>query len=372
VSAPPPQRRPAPEVDVPTPGAGGRVAIRGVAAGGAVALVAWAASGAFAHDRPAQLGAMAAAGEIRLASPDDGTAVLTASHMVPGDAVSGTVTLANTGDADGDLQLDRTAVVDSLGAGGGRLSGALRVEVDDVTGGMPQPVFDGALDQFDDLTFGRLAAGEQRTYRLTARLPDRGLPPGPMAGDNALQGATTQVDWTWHAEPMPGPAATPTPTPSPAVTPAPTTAPRPITTPLDSAAAASVLTLRIPWQRVMRTHGITVWGTCDRLCRLTFSARVQTAPRHGGHRRTLLARRVFRVAGTRRTLQPGLERRIKLRLTPRAVRRLRSILLKRGRAAVLVRARVRSALGAATVRRRIVIVTKRRATHHRVAQRKRR
>jgi hypothetical protein len=129
-----------------------------------------------------------------------------------------------------------------------------------------------------------------------------------------------------------------------------------------------VLTLRLPWQRVMMTRGITVWGTCDQLCRLTFTARVQTAPRHGGKRRTLMRRRVFKVAGTKRTLQPGLERAIKLRLARGAMRRLHAVLLVRGRAAVQVRARVRSSLGVATVSRRIVIVTSRRAARHRAAQ----
>jgi hypothetical protein len=131
--------------------------------------------------------------------------------------------------------------------------------------------------------------------------------------------------------------------------------------------AASVLTLRIPWQRVMTTRGITVWGTCDRVCRLTFTAKVQTAPRHG-RARTAMALKVFRVAGSRRTLEPGHEHRIKLRLTPRAVVRLHSVLLTRGRAAVLVNAKVRSSLGTATVKRRIVIVTNRRAARHRATQ----
>jgi hypothetical protein len=151
-------------------------------------------------------------------------------------------------------------------------------------------------------------------------------------------------------------------------TPAPTASPQPIRS-NDPDAAASVLTLRIPWQRVMSTRGITVWGSCDRLCRLTFSASVQTAPkRKNAHRRTVMRGKVFRVHGTKRKLRPGAERRIKLRLTPKAVLKLHSVLLARGRAGVQVNARVRSSLGTATVRRRIVIVTSRRAARHRAAQ----
>jgi hypothetical protein len=151
----------------------------------------------------------------------------------------------------------------------------------------------------------------------------------------------------------------------------PTPAGSPLTPPPvpGGASPASVLTLRIPWQRVLTTRGIPAWGTCDRRCRLTFSARVQTAPRHG-KRRTVMRRHVFKVAGTKRILRPGHERAIKLRLTRRAVVRLRSVLLVHGRAAVLVRAKVRSNLGVATVKRRIVIVTNRRAAQRRAAARR--
>jgi hypothetical protein len=366
VSFPPPSVRPAPKPEPQRGDARGRGAVRALAASGVLALGAWGASGALAHDRPAELGAMAATGEIHLASAEDGTTVLTASEMVPGDAVSGTVTLQNTGDAAGDLRVDRSDLQDVLGRGRGRMSRSLLVRVDDVTGGAPQLRFSGGLVALDDLDLGALAAGERRTYRVTAWLPDGGRPSGPLAGDNALQAAGTEVEWTWHAEPVAPPAVPPAPTPT--ATPAPPAGdvPLPVQRP---PSAASVLTLRLPWQRVLRTHGITVWGTCDQRCRLTFSAKVQTAPRHGARRRTVMRRRVFKVAGTKRTLQPGLERAIKLRLTRRAMRRLRSVLLVRGRAAVRVDARVRSSLGAATVKRRIVITTSRRAAQHRATQR---
>jgi hypothetical protein len=51
------------------------------------------------------------------------------------------------------------------------------------------------------------------------------------------------------------------------------------------------------------------------------------------------------------------------------VARLHRTLLTRGRAAVLVKARVRSSLGAATVKRRIVITTSNRAARQRAAKR---
>ena len=296
--------------------------------------------------------------------------MLTAAHLVPGQSVSGVVHLSNAGDADGALQLARTAITDTPGIGGGKLSDALQLTIDDVTTSTPRPVFTGELGAFELIRVGRLPAGGSRTYRLTATLPDGGLPASPAAGDNALQGGSVRVDWRGlPRRSIPTPAGSPTPSPTPTATPAPTTTPAP-PQPIQSGGggpAASVLTLRIPWQRVLMTRGITAWGSCDRFCRLTFTAKVQTAPRHG-HRRTVMNGRVFRVAGTKRALQPGAERRIKLRLTPKAVVALHQVLLARGRAAVLVNARVRSSLGAATVKRRIVIVTSRRAARHRAAQ----
>jgi hypothetical protein len=119
---------------------------------------------------------------------------------------------------------------------------------------------------------------------------------------------------------------------------------------------------------VLLTHGITVSASCDRRCRLSFGAVIETAPRGGSVGRVVMRGRVFRLAGSRRVLAPGPERRIRLRLTPRAVRRMRALLLVRGRTAVRIDARVRSALGTATVQRRIVIVTNRRAARHRAAQ----
>jgi hypothetical protein len=341
--------------------------VQGLVAAGAVTLATWAASSALAHDRPARVGEMAATGAVRLVSPDEGTAILTAAHLVPGHSVSGVVHLANTGDVDGGLQLTRAGISETPGLGGAKLSSMLQLTVDDVSAGAPVPVYAGSLSEVTLMRIGRLPAGQSRAYRLTATLPDSGRPAGPLAGDNALQGGSVRIDWMWQAVPLtPAVTATPAPGGSPAPAPAPAPAPSPLPV-RGGKPAASVLTLRIPWQRVMTTRGITVWATCDRMCRLTFTAKVQTAPRHG-RARTAMALKVFRVAGSRRTLEPGREQRIKLRLTPRAVIRLHSVLLKRGRAAVRVDAKVRSALGTATVKRRIVIVTNRRAARHRAAQ----
>ena len=198
-----------------------RLAIAAVAA-----LVAWAAVATLARAQPAQVSALSTTGAVRLSSDHEGVATLVADHLVPGQSVSGTVRLANTGDADGLVDLAQTGVTDVAGAGGGRLSQALRLRVEDVTAGAPVLLSDGPLGGLTQLPIGRLAAGASRVLRLTATLPDTGVPASALAGDNALQGASVRMDWAWTAisvDPLP-PA--PTPTPRPSATPTPTR-PRP-------------------------------------------------------------------------------------------------------------------------------------------------
>ena len=119
---------------------------------------------------------------------------------------------------------------------------------------------------------------------------------------------------------------------------------------------APLLALCIPHQRVLATRGISMYGRCDRACRITFRARIRTSPPARASARTLLRRRVFRSLGAHRRLPAtGAERRIRLRLTPRAVRVLKHAMHVRGRVAIVLDARVRGAGGARTVTRRIVL-----------------
>jgi hypothetical protein len=73
--------------------------------------------------------------------------------------------------------------------------------------------------------------------------------------------------------------------------------------------------------------------------------------------RTLQRRRVFRSLGGQRYLpsKGTAERRLRLRLTARAVRTLKHTMHFRGRVAVVIVARVRGAGGGRTVTRRIVL-----------------
>ena len=323
-----------------------------VALGVVLALaIAVAAGAAGAHERPAEIGRMAATGAVTLSSAKASTAIIHATGLVPGQSVSGNVALANVGDTRGRLSLLRTGMVDVPGRYGGRLSDALQLRVEDADGG----AWTGPLAGPSVLDLGVMEPGEGRSYRLTVTLPDT----GPYGRDNAVQGSSVTIDWAWATEAVGPPVATPTPTasatppqPEPSVTPPAVVPERPL-----PVRGAPRLSLRIPHQRVLGTRGISVYGSCDRPCRIAFKARVQTSPLARASARTLLRRQVFRSLGAARRLpSKGTgERRIRLRLTPRAVRTLKHTLRIRGRVAIVIQGRARGAAGARTVTRRIVL-----------------
>ena len=332
---------------------------RAIAAGVLLALaVALVATAAPARERPAELGRMAARGAITLSAAATGHAIITASGLRPGGSVSGLVALANVGESPGRLTLRRTAMTDTPGRFGGRLSEALLLRVEEAGGGS----WTGPLAGPDALDLGIMQSGEGRSYRLTLILPDT----GPRGADNHVQGSSVTIDWAWTTESVDPPVVTPTPTPTatPSATPAPPgpASPQPVAPvatpePALPVRGAPQLHLRIPRQRVLATRGISLFARCDRPCRLSFQARIETSPLARASGRTLQRRGVFRKLGGARRL-PGTgaaERRVRLRLTPRAARTLRRTMHYKARVAVVIVARVRGAGGTRTVTRRIVL-----------------
>lgn len=326
-----------------------------------VLVVALVATAAPARERPAELGRMAAEGAVKLTASGS-HAIITASGLKPGQSVGGNVALANVGDARGRLTLLRTNMVDTPGRFGGRLSDALLLRVEELGGGS----WTGPLSGPDALDLGIMEPGEGRSYRLTLTLPDT----GPAGRDNAVQGSSVSIDWAWHTESVGPPVSTPTPTPTatpapggggggtPPATPSSETPPASATPePPQPVRRAPRLELRVPHQRVLATRGISMYGSCDRPCRISFRARIETSPLAHASARTLQRRGVFRGLGAARRLPSTgtAERRIHLRLTPSAVATLKRTMHARGRVAVVIVARVRGAGGARTVTRRIVL-----------------
>ena len=202
--------------------------LRRISSGGMLALainavlaltalgIAFAAPGG---DRP-ELELASAGGSLTLDNSKEGEAILTAGAMRPGQQVRGSVQIANGGSIPGLLAVARTAdPSETPGLGGGKLSDRLDLRIVDVTqASLPVTLWTGKLAAMPVLGVGTLPAGGQRSYEFVATMP------GGTA-DNAFQGASLSVGFTWTAVGTDGggtPTATPTATPTSTPTATPT------------------------------------------------------------------------------------------------------------------------------------------------------
>ena len=326
----------------------------------AIALLLAITAVAAAGPRDAELGRLSAEGPITLASNHNGVALLHGERIKPGDSITGLISLANQGDRPGTLAVAITGVRDQPGVYGGRLSSVLRVRIDDVTTG--RPLSDTLLAHTAPIALGTLPGRQTRTYRVTAHFPDTGRPAGPASGDNLQQGASVEVALQWQLTQPDPPVAEPTPPAGPA--PAPGGTP-PVVTPVPGPTPTppALVTLRLPAQRVIKPRKLSVFAECEVKCKLRFSAKIDDAPKakigkKAKKRRTLMAKRVIKRERRWITIRRvGREKRVYLKLTPRALKRLKAQLHRTGRAGITVTAKMRSAAGNRTVRRRIVMRT---------------
>jgi hypothetical protein len=197
----------------------------------------------------------AAGGAVRIVNSREGSAVLGAAALRPGEQVSGTVRVGNDGVLAGDLVLRAGALADTAGSGGGRISDVLQLSILDVTvPAQPVTLYAGPPTGFTELAAGRVAAGSAREYALEATLA---TPPGD---DNRFQGSVLSLGLEWGATAV-APPSTPTP---PAPTPAPPAPPAP-PPPAPAPALADLL-------------GLPRAGTCVRAGSLRFKLR---APKGG-------------------------------------------------------------------------------------------
>src|SRR3954469_14429663 len=141
------------------------------------------------------LRATAATGNVKLVNSRVGGAIVSAAHMDPGDSVRGTVTLTNSGDAPAAHELSESHLVDTPGLGGGRLSEALFLAVDDLSA--RRRVYDGPLASMITFPLNPVPAGARHSFRFTVRLPR-------TRGD-AYQVAFTSVRFDWSATALPKP-----------------------------------------------------------------------------------------------------------------------------------------------------------------------
>jgi hypothetical protein len=134
-------------------------------------------------------------GSLTLSNDKEGAAILSLGGMRPGDLVTDTVTLGNTGTVPGDLSLATSNLVDTPGAGGGALSSKLDLRIRDVTApGAPVTVYDNKIGSLTPVALGTLAAGNSRVYEFRVSFPNAG--PG---AENAYQGSTMSIRFDWSA-----------------------------------------------------------------------------------------------------------------------------------------------------------------------------
>ncbi|MBS1880817.1 MAG: hypothetical protein JST31_15000, partial [Actinobacteria bacterium] len=144
---------------------------------------------------------------------------------------------------------------DSPGLGGGLLSAALELTVTDVTApAAPLAVYSGPLASMPAQPAGRVEPGAARTYEFVATLPAGG-------GQNAVQGASVSVAYSWTATEA---ATPPAPEPEPPAPAAPPSAAQP-PGPAPNPAPALTLTMTKA-AKSLKGGKLVVWAGCDRAC----------------------------------------------------------------------------------------------------------
>ena len=257
-----------------------------------------------------------ATGELKVTNSRNGQAIFQASGLAPGRSVTGTVQLANTGSLAGALTLSQLDVLDQPGVNGGRLSDAVQLNIQDITGGSSIPVYGGQLRSVGTRPLGSLAPGQSRTYRFTASLPDSGVPASPTSGDNAFAGSGVSVRYAWTAT-APG---TTTPVPRP---PQPDPAPPPPTG--GTKPPAPQFWFRVNARQLLAKGRIDLLVSCARGCSLRASAKfLHVKGARVPRRSALLA-------------TPGRVGRLRLKLDRPAKSVLRRALQQRSRVRVKVR-----------------------------------
>jgi spore coat-associated protein N len=272
------------------------------------------------HAEPAAVISQAS-GTFQITNSRDGQAIFQAQGLSPGRSVSGTVQLSNTGSIAGDLGLEQLDVVDQPGANGGRLSTAVQLDVQDITGGNLIPVFAGPLASLQTRTLGNVAPGEAHTYRFTASLPDGGTPPSPTGGDNAYAGSALSVRYSWKA-----------------------TAPDPGGGGGGGGGGTSgtdpVFKFRVVSKKVLKKGVLDVMASCDRACTVMVYAQLPKAKKRA--RKRVMTRRKVATLGV-----PNKTARIRLKLSKKNKRALKKALRKKKKVALTMRLSVGAAGGGA-------------------------
>jgi hypothetical protein len=168
-----------------------------VAAAAAVVLVLLGAV-AYASVKPGNddaFRALTRSGRVRIKNSHGGDALVGMRGMLPGDSTSGTVTIGNPGRARARFFLGLSKLMETPGAGGGRLSYRLVLTVKRLSAvRRPQLVYAGPLREMPMLNLGAFKPKESRIYSFAVAFPE-----GGPAVDDSYQQASTSLQFDWYA-----------------------------------------------------------------------------------------------------------------------------------------------------------------------------
>jgi spore coat-associated protein N len=170
---------------------------------GALLVVAAVAvgSGANFNSTSANPSNVFTAGTISSSNSKASAAILTASNIVPGNTATGSVTIKNTGSANGTFTLSPATPVDTPASPG--LSKKLTLTI--VDHGDPTCVTSCPADvtlysgtifaEPSTIALGQFTPNQQHSYVFTMTFPDGGA----NGADNAYQGASTSVNYNFFS-----------------------------------------------------------------------------------------------------------------------------------------------------------------------------
>ena len=151
------------------------------------------ASGASFTAQSANPGNLYTSGSLTMSNSNDNAAIVTFDKMVPGDTQSGKVTIANTGDVQGDFYLQPVI------SGDPSLAAALMITIKDDNG--PE-VYSGPLSGLTaQQDLGLWQAKASHTYTFTVTFPNNDRASDEMGitagADNLLEGLSATAAFTW-------------------------------------------------------------------------------------------------------------------------------------------------------------------------------
>ncbi len=134
------------------------------------------------------------AGNLSHSNSKDGSAILTASKMKPGDTATGSVTITNDGDLAGTFTLSTSSLAETaVGTGGGHLADVLQLEIYEGT----TEIYNGSIKSVGTIALGTWAAEAAHTYDFTVTFPDGGTPGSNSTGDNIYKKAGMSIQFDW-------------------------------------------------------------------------------------------------------------------------------------------------------------------------------